>query len=71
MARRSKMSLQKRQRELRKAEKAAKKRARRHGLLDEKPREAIRIVQPSNLVTRESSGAGDKDSDEPLKKQTE
>jgi hypothetical protein len=65
------MSLQKRQRELRKAEKAAKKRARRHGLLDEKPREAIRIVQPSDLVTGESSGSDDKDSDNPLKNQPE
>lgn len=35
MARRSRMSILKRQRELRKAEKAARKRARRHGLQED------------------------------------
>ena len=35
MARRSRMSIVKRQRELKKAEKAAKKRARRHGVSQE------------------------------------
>ena len=35
MARRSRVSMQKRQRELRKADKAAKKRAKRHGLPEE------------------------------------
>ena len=35
MARRSRMSILKRQRELKKAEKAAHKRARRHGIRDE------------------------------------
>ena len=35
MAKRSRMSILKRQREIRKAEKASRKRAKRHGLLEE------------------------------------
>ena len=39
MAKRSRMSMQKRQREIKKAEKAARKRAKRHGLVLETPEE--------------------------------
>ena len=41
MAKRSRMSMQKRQREIKKAEKAAQKRAKRHGFVLERPAEPV------------------------------
>jgi len=41
MAKRSRMSMQKRQREIKKAEKAAQKRAKRHGFVFERPAEPV------------------------------
>ena len=41
MAKRSRMSMQKRQREIKKAEKAAQKRAKRHGIVFERPSEPV------------------------------
>jgi len=71
MARRSRMSILKRQRELRKAEKAARKRARRHGLRIEgsaEPRPTIEVAELLGLRPRsdeqeEADGNGAEDED--------
>ena len=50
MAKRSRMSMQKRQREIRKAEKAAQKRAKRHGLVLEAPEEPSPTIGTTELL---------------------
>ena len=66
MARRSRMSMLKRQREVKKNEKAARKRARRHGTQEEFFTEPQPTVLTSGLVDpSESDGESDEtDSDE-------
>ena len=59
MARRSRMSILKRQRELKKSEKAARKRARRHGI-----REPL-FREPEPTITSEDLVGGSEPSDEP------
>ena len=59
MARRSRMSILKRQRELRNAEKAARKRARRHGL----PEPGITEPQPTAHLNEVSPIAQDEGAD--------
>ncbi len=56
---RSRMSLVKRQRELKKAEKAAQKRAKRHGAVEEtftEPQPTVRLTDP-NAPPQESDDA--------------
>jgi hypothetical protein len=55
MARRTHMTMQKRQRELKRAEKAARKRAKRHGQTLYSPPEPMPTVDMSNLVGNETS----------------
>ena len=62
MARRSRTSILKRQRELRKAEKAAQKRAKRHGVSIEPLKEPVPTVSLADLVGN-SSGSADSDGD--------
>ncbi len=50
MARRSRMSILKRQRELQKAEKAAKKRAKRHGVIIEGSEEPSPTVEAAEFL---------------------
>ena len=63
MARKSRMSILKRQRELRNAEKAARKRARRHGLPEPgqaEPRPTVALSQDSEAdETDEQTAAGE------------
>ena len=56
MARRSRMSMLKRQRELKKNEKAARKRAKKHGIHEEGFSEPRPTVFMSDLAGGESSG---------------
>lgn len=63
MARRSRTSILKRQRELRKAEKAAQKRARRHGVSIEPMREPVPTVSLTDLLSGAEPGE-DNDGDE-------
>lgn len=64
------MSILKRQRELKKAEKAAKKRARRHGLVLQPEAEPTPTVGAADLLGQESTedeageGTGDADREE-------
>lgn len=73
MARRSRMSVLKRQRELRKAEKAARKRARRHGLPEDGLREPVPSVGFSSLsglrAPQEENAEAPPDREEPEKKE--
>ena len=55
MARRTHMTMQKRQRELKRAEKAARKRAKRHGHTLYTPPEPTPTVDMSNLVGSKTS----------------
>ena len=60
MARRSRMSMLKRQRELKKSEKAARKRAKKHGVHEEG------FTEPRPTVSmRDLAGGGSTDEDEP------
>jgi len=61
MGRSSRTSFLKRQRELRTAEKAAEKRARRHGKTIERPSEPQPNVNLGELASRTKSGSGDED----------
>jgi len=68
MARRSRVSILKRQRELKKSEKAARKRAKRHGLVVEgstEPRPTVRLSDLGDPAGSEPSDehADDSDSD--------
>jgi hypothetical protein len=55
MARRTHMTIQKRQRELKRAEKAARKRAKRHGQTLHTPPEPTPTVDLSNLIGSKES----------------
>ena len=59
MARRSRMSMLKRQREIQKAEKAARKRAKRHGTREvgfEEPRATLSLVNLPDLSSAQEEG---------------
>ena len=65
MARKSRMSMLKRQRELKKAEKAARKRAKRHGLPEAFSPEPLPTVRLGDLVGQDASDDDGSDADAP------